>query len=421
MRLAFVALLGPLALGGIGRGSITPGERAGQDVGRAAHEVHSPALTSVEQLGKSLFFDTRLSEPPGQSCASCHGPAAGWTGADANINAHGTVYEGAVPGRFGNRKPPSAAYATRAPVLHLIEPQGKFQGGRFSDGRATGEKLGNPAADQAQGPFLNPVEQNNPSAASVVAKVCAGSYGTLFRDVYGQDSCDGANVDRAYDDIARAIAAYEGSREVNAFSSKYDAYLAGRAELTAVEKQGLKLFEGKAKCSQCHPSRPGPKGEPPLFTDDSYDNLGLPRNLENPWYTPTELNPLGAAWVDNGLGAFLAQRRDFRPFAQANLGLHRVPTLRNVDKRPRPDFVKAYGHNGYFKSLKSFVHFYNTRDVLPVCPTETPGPSRVDCWPAPEVRVNVNTEELGRLGLSEQEEDALVAFLGTLSDGFSQP
>ncbi|HEX5751416.1 MAG TPA: cytochrome c peroxidase [Archangium sp.] len=408
--MAFVALLGLLTLGGFAGGGSPPGEKAGP-----------PALTSVEQLGRSLFFDTGLSEPPGQSCASCHAPAAGWTGPNARVNAHGAVYEGAVPGRFGNRKPPSAAYATRAPVFHRIEAEGTFQGGRFSDGRATGEKLGNPAADQAQGPLLNPVEQNNPHAASVVAKVCAAPYGKLFRDVHGQAICDGAHVDRAYDAIARAIVAYEGSREVNAFSSKYDAYLAGRAELTAVEKQGLQLFEGKAKCAQCHPSQPGPRGEPPLFTDDSYDNLGLPRNLENPWYTLTERNPLGAAWVDHGLGAFLVQRPDFRPFVRANLGLHKVPTLRNVDKRPRPDFVKAYGHNGYFKSLESVVHFYNTRDVLPVCLPETPGLASDDCWPPPEVGLNVNTEELGALGLSGQEEAAIVAFLRTLSDGFFQP
>lgn len=418
VRRAFVALLGLLTLGGFDWVSSTPGEKAGQRLDREVREGHR---TSVEQLGRSLFFDTRLSEPPGQSCASCHAPAAGWTGPDARVNAHGAVYEGAVPGRFGNRKPPSAAYATHSPVLHFIAGEGSFQGGRFSDGRATGEKLGNPAADQAQGPLLNPVEQNNPQAASVVARVCAAPYGSLFRDVYGQDICDGTHVDRAYDDIARAIVAYEGSREVNAFSSKYDAYLAGRAGLTDVEKQGLRLFEGKAKCSGCHPSQPGPHGEPPLFTDYTYDNLGLPRNPENPWYGQTRFNPRGAAWVDHGLGAFLVTRPEWRQYARATLGQHLVPTLRNVDKRPQPDFVKAYGHNGYFKSLESVVHFYNTRDVLPVCLPENPGLSSDDCWPPPEVGSNVNTEELGALGLSEQEEDAIVAFLGTLSDGFFQP
>ena len=88
------------------------------------------------------------------------------------------------------------------------------------------------------------------------------------------------------------------------------------------------------------------------------------------------------------------------------MGKHKVPTLRNVDKRPYPEFVKAYGHNGYFKSLKEIVHFYNTRDVEGAA------------WPPPEVPENVNTTELGNLGLSDAEEDAIVAFLKTLTDGY---
>jgi cytochrome c peroxidase len=109
-------------------------------------------LTPMEQLGKSIFFDTN------QSCAACHDPAAGWTGPDSDINATGAVYEGSIAGRFGNRKPPSSAYATVSPIFHFVidQQEALFIGGNFWDGRATGEKLGNPAADQAQGPFLNP-------------------------------------------------------------------------------------------------------------------------------------------------------------------------------------------------------------------------------------------------------------------------
>jgi cytochrome c peroxidase len=102
--------------------------------------------------------------------------------------------------------------------------------------------------------------------------------------------------------------------------------------------------------------------------------------------------------------------------ALENMGKQKVPTLRNVDKRPSPSFVKAYAHNGYFKTLESIVHFYNTRDVLPVC-TDTGIPG-VDCWPAPEVASNVNVAELGNLGLTAAEETAIVAFLKTLSDGY---
>jgi cytochrome c peroxidase len=115
----------------------------------------SSDLSLEEQLGKLLFFDETLSLNNNQSCASCHAPEVGWTGPTSDVNAHGTVYEGSVPGEFGDRKPPSAAYATVSPIFHM-DKKGLFTGGNFWDGRATGEKLGNPAADQAQGPFLNP-------------------------------------------------------------------------------------------------------------------------------------------------------------------------------------------------------------------------------------------------------------------------
>ena len=105
---------------------------------------------------------------------------------------------------------------------------------------------------------------------------------------------------------------------------------------------------------------------------------------------------------------------------EAEWGKHKVPTLRNVGLRPSEDFVKAYGHNGYFKSLEGIVHFYNTRDVLPECPgayTEAEALA-ADCWPAPEVAENVNMDELGDLGLTAEEEAYIVAFLKTLSDGY---
>jgi cytochrome c peroxidase len=101
------------------------------------------------------------------------------------------------------------------------------------------------------------------------------------------------------------------------------------------------------------------------------------------------------------------------------MGRFQVPTLRNVDKRPNPDFVKAYGHNGYFKSLKSIVHFYNTRDILRRCGTNDAGAGTM-CWPAPESADNMNTKFVGRLGLSDEEENALVSFMQTLTDGSMQ-
>ena len=181
-------------------------------------------LSNTEALGKQIFFDKQLSVNGNQSCASCHEPSAGWTGGISTINQAGAVYEGSIAGLFGNRKPPSSAYATQSPILHYVieKKQALFVGGSFWDGRATGEKLGNPAADQAQGPFLNPLEQAVSTASEVVQRVCAGGYGELFRAVWGPEACDAANVEAAYDSIALSIAAYEASAESNAFTSKYD-------------------------------------------------------------------------------------------------------------------------------------------------------------------------------------------------------
>jgi cytochrome c peroxidase len=369
-------------------------------------------LTPVETLGKRLFFDKNLSLNRNQSCASCHAPDAGWTGPDEPINKGGGVYEGSVPGRFGNRKPPSVAYSTQSPKLHRTA-KGEFAGGHFWDGRATGARLGSAAADQAVGPFLNPMEQALPDAAVLVKAVCAAGYAPLFRQVWGADAC--ADTEKAFDNVGRSIAAFEGSKEVDRFASKFDAFLAGKAVLTPEEARGLVLFEGKAKCANCHTSRPGPKGERPLFTDFAYDNVGMPRNPANPFYLNRAANPLGAAWTDLGLGGFLQTVPEFRAVARANLGRHKVPTLRNVDLRPSPGFVKCFGHNGAFKSLKEVVHFYNTRDVLPPCGEEDVKPG-VNCWPLPETTLNLNTAEMGNLGLTDEEENAVVAFLKTLSD-----
>jgi len=369
-------------------------------------------LAPVERLGKLLFFDRSLSLKGNQSCATCHAPDVGWTGPDETANRGGGVYEGSVAGRFGNRKPPSVAYSTASPKLHRTA-KGEFAGGHFWDGRATGEQLGSAAADQAVGPFLNPMEQALPDAAAVVKAVCSGSYAPLFRQVWGTDAC--ADAPKAFANVGRSIAAYEGSKEVDRFASKYDAHLVGKAALSPEEARGLALFEGKAKCANCHVSRPGPKGEPPLFTDFAYDNIGMPRNPANPFYANRSANPLGAAWTDLGLGGFLQGVSAHREVARAQIGKHKTPTLRNVDLRPSPGYVKCFGHNGAFKSLKEVVHFYNTRDVLPPCGEEDPKPG-VNCWPLPETSLNLNTAEMGNLGLTDDEENAVVAFLQTLSD-----
>jgi len=303
------------------------------------------ALSAKETLGKLLFFDRNLSLNGNQACSSCHLPEAGWSGDDSAINAHGAAYEGSVAGRFGNRRPPTSAYATPSPVLHAAKENGEtlFVGGNFWNGRATGEKLGNPAADQAQRPFLNPVEQGLSDNACVVWKVCT-AYADVFTKVWpgactvpwpstAKHTCsrDGAKLalsneqraiaDRTYDQIALSIAAYEASAEVNSYTSKFDYVLAGLVRLTAQEQQGLELFKDKGRCADCHVVEKGPKGEPPLFTDFTFDNLGVPRNPENPWYTMSAaFNPYGEKWLDQGLGEFLASRTDYRQFAAESYG-----------------------------------------------------------------------------------------------------
>ena len=300
-------------------------------------------------------------------------------------------------------------------MFYYDSEEGLFIGGNFWDGRATGERLGDPAAEQALGPFLNPVEQNNAGKTVVLEKIAGSNYAWLWEVVWGEPLTyeTPEQIERNYDRVGLSISAYEASPEVSPFSSKFDYYLEGLAELTEEEMLGLELFNGKGLCGECHIST----GPNPLFTDFTFDNLGVPKNPENPFYDMdkillddgTPINPQGAEWIDKGLGGFLESSAD--PFlnskAEENMGKHKVPTLRNVDKRPGNGFKKAYMHNGVFKSLKEVVHFYNTRDV--------------GDWPPPEVAENVNTDELGNLGLTDEEEDAIVAFMATLSDAYQLP
>jgi cytochrome c peroxidase len=381
-------------------------------------------LTPLEELGKRLFFDKNLSNPAGQACAACHGPATGFTGSDEATNKTGGVYEGAVKGRFGNRKPPSAAYAGESPKLHQGD-DGKFIGGMFWDGRAMGDTLNDPLAEQALGPFLNPLEHNMPDKKNVVMAVLKSDYAGLFTKIWGPGALDAEkSADRSYIRIGRALAAYERSAEVSSFSSKFDDFWrAAKAKglkvedigpsnsrefenlgLADAELKGLVLFNTKGACAKCHVLE-SENGKPPVFTDFSYDNLGVPKNPQNPFYRQDKIyNPDGANWVDKGLGGYLETTEKYKAFAAANMGKHKVPTLRNVDLRPAPGFVKAFTHNGSFKSLKDVVHFYNARDKAGAK------------WPAPEVVANVNTGEMGNLGLTDTEENLIVEFMKTLSD-----
>lgn len=357
----------------------------------------APAAEEAAELGRLLFFDATLSEPAGQSCASCHAPARAFTDPDT---ARPTS-KGVDPRRFGSRNAPSAMYMAFSPAFHFDPKEEHYVGGQFWDGRAA------TLEEQAKGPFLNPLEMANPDKRAVVEKVRRAAYAGLFDKVYGKDALK--DVDPAFERIVAALAVYERGPEFRPFSSKYDAWLAGKAKLTKQELRGLKLYEDEKKgnCAACHPSQRGPKGEPPLFTDFTYDNLGVPRNPANPFYGQDKAhNPDGARFVDRGLGGAVKK--------PAEDGKFKVPTLRNIAR------TAPYMHNGYFTTLRGAVAFYNDRDVRKRCPQDLPEDEALKrrCWPAPEVAANVNTEELGRLGLTEREIDDIVAFLRTLDDGY---
>lgn len=423
-------------------------------------------VQQVELLGKVMLYDKQLSVNRNEACAFCHMPETGFTGPVSALNRTTGSYPGSVRTRFSERKPQSHAYAPLSPVLHYNAGQDDLVGGNFWDMRATGRRLGNPAAEQAEGPPTNPVEMGLPDVACAVYRASQRPYRALFENVWGPQafaiawpdnteqvcnnpgpppvddpspvhlgSLDRGRAATTFDQMAQSIAGYEASHEVTAFSSKFDAMLAGKAQFTAREQAGYSLFRGKAQCNGCH--RDGGPGEEPPFTDFTAANIGTPANRELPYYTESVpdargyvANMRGSAFVDLGVGGFLANGHPlsqpsavdgrWTPLEKQNRGRIRVPTLRNVDKRPSPDFVKAYGHNGYFRSLKEIVHFYNTRDVLPRCEPRDPR-ERIGCWPAPETTENMNKSKVGNLGLSDADEDALVAFMQTLSDENTPP
>ncbi len=420
--LSHAPLLLSAMLAACDRGPMTPDPAVNAPVVQASVNSGSAAVMAI--VGGRIFRDKNLSLRRNQSCATCHDANWGFTAPSPAINRAGAVMPGSVNTRFGNRKPPSAAYATPSPVLFFNEEDGTYVGGNFWDGRATGARLGSPAAEQAQGPFVNPVEQALPDRACVVYRIARSDYAIAYLTAFGRNILnirfpsntdrlcerenvtvtlsaeDRARVDQEYDRIALAIAAFENSPEVNRFSSKHDAFVAGRAQLTPKEMQGFALYVGKAGCAGCHPNA----GERALFTDYTYDNIGVPANPANP---AGQIDP---AFKDFGIGGFRHEPGEY--------GKQKVPTLRNLDKRGTPGGAKSYMHNGVFKSLEQVVHFYNTRDVLPNCAAVADPKFGVNCWPSPEVTENVNVDELGNLGLTPEEESAVVAYLKTLSDGY---
>ncbi|HEY3474511.1 MAG TPA: cytochrome c peroxidase [Anaerolineales bacterium] len=431
---------------------------AWQQTTALAQDSDSEAMIA---LGKAIFFDKNLSANGTQSCATCHAPEAGFVGPDTAVNAAGAVYEGALPGHFGNRKPPASAYAGDSPNLYYDEAKASWFGGMFWDGRATGAVLDDPLAEQGQGPFLNPLEQAVANAQVLCVKVKKAAYAGLFEEVWGAGSLDCArDVDGVYERIGRSVAAYERSEEVNPFTSKFDLFwdnaTAAGKDVTQIkcgaggggmggamgcpgggsdpnrwtnfrgyglndaELQGLAIFNdpNRADCASCHTLEPGKDGYP-LFTDFGYDNIGVPKNPENPFYSmPPAWNPEGANWVDYGLGGYLKSAGYSPDVFEPEMGKVKVPTLRNVDLRPSPDVVKAYGHNGYFKSLEEIVFFYHWRAMMDQGGCMGGGGMGCDgmstMFPPPEV--DQNRAQLSMF--PRPQVDNIVLFLKTLSDGY---
>ncbi len=364
--------------------------------------------------------------------------------------------------------PPSNGYASfNVPFeINAGFPSG-FRGGVFWNGRSEGElplfgaatrhigdevfkdvaqkalygKYLGPVADQALNPFLNDVEQND-SERGVCRSVKLATYAPLFKKAWGEPiNCTAEVLDKDYKRIAVALAAYQSSSEVNSFSSKRDMALRNEADgafplkgLTAKENRGHDLFYNTllnpkpglpvTNCALCHSNAVGlDTGVEPLqtYTDFSYHVIGVPANPEIPGY------PILNEGLEDHTGVALT------------VGAQKTPTLRNVDKRVRKGFVKAYTHNGWFKSLESIVHFYNTGALLSTASsfgiTRCRGDVteevalRLNCWPAPEfpnapllaltpipIGPGLTFTLIGDMGLTAEDEAALVAYLKTFTD-----
>ncbi len=327
-------------------------------------------------LGKQIFFDKNLSNPIGQACASCHAPEKGFS--DSQNQA---ISVGANGNNFSNRNAPNLSYNVFAPTQFYNSTDETYIGGFFYDGRSPNLQ------EQLIHPFIGSSEMNNGSIENVVIKIKNSNYFSEIQKIYGNQTSDSD----IFSAVADAVTKFQTSREVNSFTSKFDYYSKQLVQFTEDEKQGLKLFQGKGKCAQCHVLEPDPNTGKVLFTDFSYDNLGIPRNNSNPFYNQPS-NIAGNAYIDLGIGFIKNQ-------PQHN-GKFKVPSLRNAA------ISAPYYHNGSIATLKEAIHFYNVRDL------------NTGEFDPPEYNQNVNTTELGNLGLTEKEELQIEKFINTLTDHY---
>jgi len=381
---------------------------AGETITRAPDET---SLTDLQLAGKRIFEDARLSEPQGMACMSCHDPEHAFQG---NNGSRIAVAQGSRPDVFGIRKVPSVMYKTYSPPFGFYkdedEGENKLEarGGQFWDGRA------NDLQAQVSGPLTNPLEMNNPSTDAVVAKVKDADYASLFKEAFGDKVFD--DPKSGMDKISQAVLAYEETERFAPFSSKFDDWLRGKAQLTAQEQRGYKLFidPQKGNCTACHAGKPESKDPADwILTDFTYDALGAPRNAE----IPANADPKN---FDQGLCAApgLAAKLPKDIELSSLCGAFKVPSLRNVA------ISGPYFHNGSIKTLRDAVAFYATRDTDTAhwYPRQGDGVNKFDDLPD-EAKANVNIKEVPydrRAGqkprLSWQEVDAIVAFLNTLTD-----
>lgn len=365
----------------------------------------------LRTLGQAMFADPSLSGSGQVACASCHDPSHAF----GPPNALPVQLAGSDMRQPGVRAVPSLRYLQVVPPFseHFYDSEDDADesvdngptGGLTWDGRAD---LG---ADQARIPLLSPFEMANAGPHEVVQQALKAGYGDALRAVYGEAVL--ADEDRIFAGITKAFEVFEQDwRAFYPYSSKYDAYLAGEATLTPQEARGLELFEDPAKgnCAECHVSQRGFDGTPPQFTDFGLIAIGLPRNPA----IPANADP---AYFDLGLCGPL--RRDFTD-RKDYCGLFRTPTLRNVAVR------RTFFHNGVFHSLRQAVQFYAQRDTNPerFYPRDAQGiVQKFDDLPA-EYWANLNTDppfdrHAGDIpALSDTEIDDVVAFLGTLTDGY---
>lgn len=347
--------------------------------------------------GRRLFFDARLSEPPGTSCASCHDPARAFSGDNGSGRA---AARGSRPGTIGTRNAPTIMYLASSPGPGFSEKEGKTvpSGGFFWDGRAA------TLSEQALGPLFAANEMNNRDVPALVARVAASDAAPLLQQAFGADVL--ADSARALAAITAALAAFEQSATFAPFSSRFDAVLRGKARFTPQEERGMSLFSiaQKGNCAACHTLNADSR-EPrdSLFTDFEFHALGVPRNADI-----AQEGQFDLGYCATQPGGTAANARW--------CGWFKTPTLRNVA------LTAPYMHNGRFATLREAVAFYATRDTHPE--RWYPSGAKFDDLPG-ALRGNVDVEMRPyhrrpgqRPALNDEEIDDIVAFLKTLSDGY---